>query len=111
LINRTEKSLRALERKHGVRKRWELEDAAASNAKARLLQKKRTDLLIKLHRLACERLFVLEMKKKYSGNHSFISKNSRVCPSACPRRITVLRECTCATLMIENGKQSGMPFF
>jgi len=57
----------ALEKKHNIRKPWERGDNHFENAKIRLMAKKRMTLMLDLHKLATERTFVLEMKKKYAG--------------------------------------------
>lgn len=64
---RNEKTMVALEKRNGVSKRWEVESRVAANAFYRLQQKRRKELCRKLHYLSVERMFLLEMKKKYAG--------------------------------------------
>lgn len=64
---RNEKTVFALEKKHGVRMRWESGEPAFDNASRRLIVKKRQSLLFTLHRMASERIFLLELKAKYAG--------------------------------------------
>ena len=71
LFCRSEKTLAALEKKNGVLKRWKLESPAAANAYHHLKQKRKNEICVKLQYLSVERMFLLEMKKKYAGK--FIS--------------------------------------
>ncbi|KAK3721444.1 hypothetical protein QZH41_002976, partial [Actinostola sp. cb2023] len=65
-LNRNEKTLTNIEKKNGVRKRWTEADATFHSAKKRLTEKSRTRILMRLHKLASERAFLLEMKRKYA---------------------------------------------
>jgi hypothetical protein len=57
----------AIEKRNGVSERWKTESPAAANAFHRLKKKRKTEICVKLHYLAVERMFLLEMKKKYAG--------------------------------------------
>ncbi|XP_028417977.1 uncharacterized protein LOC114542684 isoform X2 [Dendronephthya gigantea] len=59
---RNEKALSGMERKQGVRKRWEEGEQAFENASKRLNVKKRQTILLTLHRMASERVFRQSMQ-------------------------------------------------
>ena len=61
------KRLDIIERKNGLRQRWQENERAYQAAKSRLDDKNRTRQMFQLHKLASERIFLLEMKKKYAG--------------------------------------------
>jgi hypothetical protein len=71
VVCRNEKSLLQLEKKYNIRRRWDLNSNEVLNAKARLLEKKKSAVLSKLHCMASERSFLLEMKRKYAGENIF----------------------------------------
>jgi hypothetical protein len=56
-----------MEKEHGVRYTWQQDDLCFLNAQQRLGIKKRNEVLIKLQKLASERIFLLELKAKYAG--------------------------------------------
>ena len=59
--------LEALEKKHGVRQRWQEHESPFLAAKRRLDEKNSRRQMLQLHKLASERTFLLEMKRKYAG--------------------------------------------
>ena len=56
-----------MERKHGVRQPWKESDSHFQGARRRLEEKNRSRQILQLHKLASERTFLLEMKRKYAG--------------------------------------------
>ncbi|KAK3716896.1 hypothetical protein QZH41_017010 [Actinostola sp. cb2023] len=76
-LNRNEKTLTNIEKQNGVRKRWTEADATFHSAKKRLTEKSRTRLLMRLHKLASERAFLLEMKRKYADGQAIAIKLSK----------------------------------
>lgn len=69
-LPRNEKTLVGVEKKHGIRVRWQEADATFANAQQRLTVKKRNSQLLKLQKMASERIFLLELKAKYAGLHT-----------------------------------------
>lgn len=67
LYPRMKKSLKTIEKNAGIRVQWEEGDPCYENAKQRLNKKRKNELLIKLQKLASERIFLLELKVKYAG--------------------------------------------
>lgn len=61
------KRLDALERKHGKRQRWQETETSFRAAKKRLEDKNSRRQMFQLHKLSSERMFLLEMKRKYAG--------------------------------------------
>lgn len=59
-----------MEKKAGIRVQWQERDTMYKNAKGRLDIKRKSELLIKLQKLAAERIFLVELKAKYAGKHS-----------------------------------------
>lgn len=64
---RNERLLKGLEKRHGVKKRWAMTSSALTSARARLDKRNRKKHLLKMRQLAVERVFLLEMKRKYAG--------------------------------------------
>ena len=64
---RNVKRLEAVEKKHGVRQRWQEHESPFLAAKRRLDEKYSRRQMLQLHKLASERTFLLEMKRKYAG--------------------------------------------
>jgi len=58
--------LDALERKHGVGQHWQETETSFRAAKKRLDKNSRRQIF-QLHKLASERMFLLEMKRKYAS--------------------------------------------
>ena len=52
-----EKTLVGVEKKHGIRVRWQENDATFQNAQQRLSAKKKSNELLRLHKMASERTF------------------------------------------------------
>ncbi|XP_028414296.1 uncharacterized protein LOC114537451 [Dendronephthya gigantea] len=73
-ISRNEKALYSLEKRHGVRTRWKKKEKAYQNAYTRLIAKKQQKLLHTLHRMASERMFLLELKAKYADGQAIAIK-------------------------------------
>ena len=69
---RNEKTLVGLEKKHGIRLRWQENDATFQNTQQRLSKKKRDNEVLRLHKMASERIFLLELKTKYAGLYFFM---------------------------------------
>lgn len=67
IFSRNVKRLEALEKKHGVRQRWQEHEPPFLAAKRRLDEKNSRRQMLQLHKLASERTFLLEMKRKYAG--------------------------------------------
>ena len=63
-----EKAMKAMERKNHVKQRWSYESNVFISAKIRLIEKQKSDVVMKLHCMASERCFLLELKRKYSGS-------------------------------------------
>jgi len=90
-ISRNEKTIAGVEKKNGVRVRWKESDATFQNAHERLTSKRRSNEMLALHKLASERVFLLELKAKYAGLHTFIfteilrnsSGATKVCTGSC----------------------------
>lgn len=78
---RNEKTIAGIEKKNSVRVRWKESDATFHSARERLTAKRRSNEILALHKLASERVFLLELKAKYTGMHMVIFieilKNSR----------------------------------
>ena len=68
---RNEKTLAGLEKKNGIRVRWQENDAAFQNAQQQLSAKKKNNELLRLHKMASERTFLLELKTKYAGHYTY----------------------------------------
>lgn len=68
-----EKTLAGLEKKHGIRVRWQENDTTFQNAQQRLSAKKKSNELLRLHKMASERTFLLELKTKYAGRYTDIN--------------------------------------
>ncbi|KAJ7375263.1 hypothetical protein OS493_002010 [Desmophyllum pertusum] len=73
-ISRNEKTLAGIEKKNGIRVRWQETDATFENAQQRLTVKKRSNELLKLHKMASERTFLLELKAKYADGQAIAIK-------------------------------------
>ena len=69
---RNEKTLEGVEKKLGIRVRWQENDATFKNAQQRLSAKKKSNELLRLHKMASERAFLLELKTKYAGHYTYI---------------------------------------
>lgn len=72
LFFRNEKTIAGVEKKNCVRVRWKETDATFQSARGRLTAKRRSNEILALHKLASERVFLLELKAKYAGLHAFI---------------------------------------
>lgn len=59
-----------LEKKHGIRVQWQENDATFQNAQQRLSAKKKSNELLRLHKMASERTFLLELKTKYADGQA-----------------------------------------
>ena len=70
---RNKKTLAGLEKKHGIRVQWQENDATFQNAQQRLSAKKKSNELLRLHKMASERTFLLELKTKYAGHYTDIN--------------------------------------
>jgi len=57
----------SVEKEQGIQKKWSVTSSLYKDVLARVKSKQVSQLLRKLHHLAAERIFVLEMKKKYAG--------------------------------------------
>ncbi|KXJ13774.1 hypothetical protein AC249_AIPGENE13313 [Exaiptasia diaphana] len=66
-LERMVKSTKAIEAKHGITKSWDMKSTAAEGALHSLVAKLRDNILFQLYRLASQRVFLLEMKKKCAG--------------------------------------------
>ena len=69
-MNKTEKNA-------GIRVQWQEGQPSYENAKQRLQEKLKQDTLIKLHKLASERCFLLELKAKYAGKWHIFNHKKR----------------------------------
>ena len=67
---RNEKAIAGVEKKNSIRFRWKENDATFKNALERLTAKMRRNELMTLHKMASERVFLLELKAKYAGLHA-----------------------------------------
>lgn len=67
ILFRLEKLQTSIERQQGIQRKWIVASSLYKEVLARLKLKQGCQLLKKLHHLAAERIFVLEMKKKYAG--------------------------------------------
>ncbi|KAK3731623.1 hypothetical protein QZH41_015887, partial [Actinostola sp. cb2023] len=72
-----ERALAAIEKKQRLTTRWEDGDALFQATKKRLVHKKKENFLLKMQRMASERLFLPEMKKKYADGQSIAIKLSK----------------------------------
>lgn len=61
-----------LEKKHGIKLRWQENYATFQNTQQRLSKKKRDNEVLRLHKMASERIFVMELKAKYVGLYFFM---------------------------------------
>jgi hypothetical protein len=68
---RTERPLNALEKQHGLKKRWETTSPGFISARKRLENKRKRKDLLNIRQLSIERTFLLEMKRKYAGGYTF----------------------------------------
>ena len=68
---RNEKTLAGVERKHGIRVRWQENDSTFASVQQRLTHKKQNNELLSLQKMASERTFLLELKAKYAGLNIF----------------------------------------
>lgn len=57
-----------MEKKHHIRERWSDLSRVFVTVKSRLYEKRKSELLLKLHCMASERCFLVELKRKYAGN-------------------------------------------
>lgn len=57
-----------MEKKHLIKERWSDVSRVFLTAKSRLYEKRKSELLLKLHCMASERCFLVELKRKYAGN-------------------------------------------
>lgn len=73
-LSRNEKTLVGVEKKHGIRVRWQENDATFQNAQQRLSAKKKSNELLRLHKMASERTFLLELKTKYADGQAIAIK-------------------------------------
>ncbi|XP_078353471.1 uncharacterized protein LOC144638149 isoform X2 [Oculina patagonica] len=76
-LDRNVKRLETLEKKHGVRQRWQEHEASFLAAKRRLDEKNSRRQILQLHKLASERTFLLEMKRKYASGQAIAIKLSK----------------------------------
>ena len=67
---RNEKALVSIEKKQSIVKRWNDGNQTFMAAKDSLLGKKKESIKLQMQKLASERLFHLEMKKKYAGKQN-----------------------------------------
>ena len=63
--------LAGVEKKHGIRVWWQENDATFQNAQQRLSAKKKNNELLRLHKMASERTFLLDLKTKYAGHYTY----------------------------------------
>ena len=61
------KAISNVEKVHGLKETWVKDDIQFKNARKRLVEKKKQNILVTLQRMASERLFLLELKSKYAG--------------------------------------------
>ncbi|XP_044181302.1 uncharacterized protein LOC114971817 [Acropora millepora] len=73
---RNERTLVGLEKKHGIRGRWQENDGTFQITQQRLTAKKRTNEVLRLHKMASERIFLLELKAKYAEGQAIAIKLS-----------------------------------
>ena len=66
-LKRIEKTLSGVEKRNGVGTRWKIGEQAFESLMNRLKTKKQHACLLTLHRIALERIFLLELKAKYAG--------------------------------------------
>ena len=57
-----------MEKKHHIRERWSDLSCVFVTITSRLYEKRKSELLSKLHCMAFERCFLVELKRKYAGN-------------------------------------------
>ncbi|XP_067052829.1 uncharacterized protein [Acropora muricata] len=63
-----------LEKKHGIRECWQENDATFQIIQHRLTVEKRTNEVLRLHKMASERIFFLDLKTKYTGIYTFLKE-------------------------------------
>ena len=68
--SRNKKAIAGVEKKNSIRFCWKENDATFKNALKRLTAKMRSNELMTLHKMASERVFLLELKAKYAGLHA-----------------------------------------
>ena len=68
---RNEKTLAGIEKKHGIRVCWQENDATFQNAQQQLCAKKKSNELLRLHKMASERTFLLELKTICRSLHRY----------------------------------------
>ncbi|RMX52982.1 hypothetical protein pdam_00025094, partial [Pocillopora damicornis] len=73
-LQRLEKLQTSIERQQGIQRKWTVASSLYKEVLARLKLKQGCQLLKKLHHLAAERIFVLEMKKKYADGQAIAKK-------------------------------------
>ena len=71
-VHRNQKAVSNVERVHGLKETWVKDDIQFKNARKRLVEKKKQNILLTLQRIASERMFLLEIKSKYAGNACLI---------------------------------------
>ncbi|XP_031574572.1 uncharacterized protein LOC116308321 [Actinia tenebrosa] len=76
-IKRNEKAIKATEKKHNVRERWSDVSHVFITVKSRLNEKRKSELLLKLHCMASERCFLVELKLKYADGQAIATKLSK----------------------------------
>lgn len=110
---RNEKAIAGVEKKNSIRFRWKENDATFKNALERLTAKMRSNELMTLHKMASERVFLLELKAKYAGLHAitlikhhlrrvgrlprelYYSGFNLIFQSALPRSLLACERCEC----------------
>ncbi|XP_028412906.1 uncharacterized protein LOC114535788 [Dendronephthya gigantea] len=75
-MNRNQKAIATLEKAYAVKETWGKTDPQYENAERRLVEKKKHRLLLSLHRMASERIFLLELKSKYAEGQAIAIKLS-----------------------------------
>lgn len=98
IVHRNEKAILAMEKKHLIKERWSDWSRVFLTVKSRLYEKRKSELLLKLHCMASERCFLVELKRKYAGNvlEKLLLK---IFSSMCALMIRVCSK-TCAFLML-----------
>lgn len=62
-----EKDLKSFEKKHNVLQRWDLASKTAKDLLQEVIEEERQELVRNLRVLAYERLFLIDLKRKYAG--------------------------------------------
>lgn len=85
-----------MEKKHHIKERWSDLSRVFVTVKSRLYEKRKSELLLKLHCMASERCFLVELKRKYAGN----KLKKLLCKIFSSRCILVIMVCSNSVVML-----------